>query len=243
VKGHVYYRCATAGCPPTSVREEVIDEVVRRELGSIAFTPKEVESLRSHASRLLAARGEDTQKEGTRLQAAKGDVTARLNRLVDAFVEGSIEKNIFEERQAALVMERSRLDENLELLRNAPKTFGRALGIVVERASNALGQFETRENPAERRELLDQLTLNRVVSGKNVEVTLVEPYRELANERNLLRCAHQQDVPLTLARLVKKLWTWLNAHPKEAGEIAKGRDIPPMSPYVPNVRKPRKIED
>lgn len=238
VKEHVYYRCATTACPSTSVRQEMIDEAVRRELGSIAFTPAELESLKSHAARLMAARSNDAEKEVARLQVAKGDVTARLNRLVDAFVAGGIEKNLFEERQATLVMERSRLDENLELLRNAPKTFERALETVIERAANALGQFDSREDPAERRELLDQLTFNRVVSGKNVEVTLVEPYRELAKDRDLLRCAHEQDVPLTLARIVKKLWAWLTTHPGEAGKIA---EIPLSHvPNVPDVRKARK---
>jgi site-specific DNA recombinase len=241
VKGHVYYRCATIACPSTSVREEAIDSAVRRELGSVGFTPKQLESLRLHAARLIAQRQDDTEKEAVRLKAAVGDVTARLNRLVDAFVEGGIEKGLFESRQAALVMERSHLDENLELLRRSPETFEKALEIVITRAANALEQFETRENPAERRELLDQLTFNRVVEGKNIDVALVEPYRELAKQRILLRCAHEQDVPLTLARIVRKLWAWLTTHSEEAARIVESEVmLSAMSPLDPNVRKPRK---
>jgi len=238
VKGHVYYRCATRACPPTSVREEAIDQAVRRELRRIAFTPDEVESLRAHAARLIATREDDHEQEVMRLHAAKGEVTARLNRLVDAFVEGSLPKALFDERQSALVMERSRLDENIEFLRNAPKALDNALEIAITRATNALEQFDARESPAERRELLDQLTLNRVVSGKNVEVTLVEPFRELADEKNLLRCALDQDVHQTFESIVHRLWTWLHAHPAAAAAMAStGKDGLPNVPNVPNVRK------
>jgi hypothetical protein len=184
----------------------------------------------------------DTEKEIVRLQVAIGDVTARLNRLVDAFVEGGIERGLFESRQAALIMERSHLDENLELTRRSPQTFEKALEIVIARAGNALHQFESRENPAERRELLDQLTLNRVVEGKNVDVALVEPYRELAKQRDLLRCAHGQDVPLTLARIVSDLWKWLTTHSEEAAKIVESAGtVPAMSPDVPTVRNPNEI--
>src|SRR5260370_14000941 len=41
VKGNVYYRCATVGCPTTSVREDNVDAVIRELLSAITFDEKE----------------------------------------------------------------------------------------------------------------------------------------------------------------------------------------------------------
>src|SRR3546814_13636083 len=37
-KGHIYYRCHTPGCPPTSVREGAIETAIRTRFLPFAFT-------------------------------------------------------------------------------------------------------------------------------------------------------------------------------------------------------------
>lgn len=225
-KGHVYYRCQTRSCPTTVVREEAVLAVTRRELGRVTFTPEQLESLRLHAARLLDRRDHDNSQETARLQAAVGDVTARLNRLVDLYVEGGIAKDLFETRQQALVVERSKLDESLELVRNAPRTLAKVLEIVIERAASARDQFDEREAPEDKRALLDELTSNRSVNGKNVEFTLAPAYEELARQREFFSCALEQDVPRTCGKIVKRLAVWLDNHPEV---VAATSTTSPMS--------------
>src|SRR3546814_13042510 len=45
-KGHIYYRCHTPGCPPTSVREEAIETAIRTRFLPFAFTDVEVAEMR-----------------------------------------------------------------------------------------------------------------------------------------------------------------------------------------------------
>lgn len=219
-KGHVYYRCQTRSCPTTVVREEVVLAVTRRELARVAFTPEQLESLRLHAARLLDRRERDNSQETARLQAAVGDVTARLNRLVDLYVEGGIAKDLFETRQQALVMERSKLDESLELLRNAPRTLAKVLEIVIDRAASALDQFEGRETLEDKRALLDELTSNRTVTGKNVELTLAPAYEEFARQREFFSCALEQDIPRTCRAIIERLIALLENHPEMVAAIS-----------------------
>lgn len=238
-KSHVYYRCQTRSCPTTVVREESVDSVARREIGRVTFTPEQVDSLRQHAARLLTLRQTDNVKEVARLQAAIGDVTARLNRLVDLYVDGGIAKDIFEMRQQALIMERSKLDESLELVRNTPQMLGKALEIVVERAASALEHFETRESLEDKRALLDELTSNRTVTGKNVVFTLAPAYAELARQRDFFLCALKQDVPRTCRSIIERMAAWLEDHPGDVSYIHKVSNVRRASTESPNAPKGR----
>lgn len=223
-KGHIYYRCQTRSCPTTVVREETVLTATRRELARVAFTSEQLQSLRQHAGRLLDRRVTENAQEIARLQAAIGDVTARLNRLVDLYVDGGLAKGLFETRQQALVMERSKLDESLELSRNAPRTLAKVLEIVIDRAASALDQFEERETLEDKRALLDELTSNRTVRGKHVEFTLAPVYAELARQREFLSCALEQDVPRTSTEIIEHMAAWLEGHPEVLSAIS------PMSP-------------
>src|SRR3546814_18207162 len=90
--GHIYYRCHTPGCPPTSVREEAIETAIRTRFLPFAFTDVEVaemrETLRREYERQSSVAGEQDRASAPQLEA----IRPRLPRPLPASHAGSSEE-------------------------------------------------------------------------------------------------------------------------------------------------------
>ena len=167
-KGHRYYRCHTAACPRTSLREEEVEYQLRLLLTKVRLSDDELAALASDFEhRLLNSEQADADAiVGTRLQIAKtGD---RMNRLTDAYIDQTIDKTDYEERKAGLLRELAELQERLENF-----TSGRSS--VKTRAADFLelvAGLNRNEIPIESTELRDlalRVTSNIRVSEKTVD--------------------------------------------------------------------------
>src|SRR3546814_10172023 len=99
-KGHIYYRCHTPGCPPTSVREEEIETAIRTRFLPFAFTDAEVaemrETLRREYERQSSVAGEQDRANALQIEA----IRPRPSRLLDAYIDGTLDTTAFEERKS-----------------------------------------------------------------------------------------------------------------------------------------------
>jgi DNA invertase Pin-like site-specific DNA recombinase len=178
-KGHVYYRCHSRGCTGTSFREDRLDAMVRARLSEIAIPELLHAELRKQ---LDALRGNWEREREARRQALtlqSDALSARLQRLTDAYLDAVIDRAAFEERKAALLMERQRVQERRDGHTEGLSTPDRVehfLGLA-ERASFL---YETDSDDG-KREMLKSLTSDRVIAGKDVELTWVEPLATLAD--------------------------------------------------------------
>lgn len=179
-KGHVYYSCHARHSPKTSVREEAVDEAIRSQLRPLQFSEPEQAYLQAKIANLQAEWGKSKEDEGNALTLRLGQLNDRLGRLTDAFVDGMIEKTLFEERKASLLMQRRELEETLASLRSDERNLPERLAGFLELAGSALLSYET-GLPDEKRDLLKIVTSNRAVSGKNVAVKLSIPFSEVAS--------------------------------------------------------------
>lgn len=118
----------------------------------------------------------------------------RLERLTDAYLDQVLEKDLFEARKAVLLKERREVEETIASLR-APEGSGPdRMQEFLELAESAYLLYQT-AIPEEKRDLLTTLTSNRQVVGKNVEITLVEPFRSIAERHNSSNGAPCWDIP------------------------------------------------
>lgn len=216
-KGHVYYRCQTKECPVTCVREESVEQYVRDILSSLNLSPAE----RAYLAEKLPKLREDNQKGRDAQEAAVALRIAQLNdrstRLTDAYIDRMIEKNVFEERKALLLLEQRKLEEQrAEIATNSTSVADR-IADYLELAGSAYLLYEM-GLPEEKRDLLTILTSNRKVSGKNVEMTLFPPFQAIANRPKNTNGTPQRYIPRTLDEIITSLIASITQAPVELSQ-------------------------
>ena len=187
-KGHVYYRCHTRGCPTTAVREDVAEERFAGCLSRIQLTDNELAELHAALAEHDKTWAADRERviEGAQLNLDR--LKQRADRLTDAFLDGLIDKDVFEQRRAKLVMETRTAEERLEQLRSGDCSIPQQIVEFLERLKSLQTSYIA-ATPFEKRRLLREVTSNRSVSGKSLEITLREPYLTLANRPVFIGCA------------------------------------------------------
>jgi site-specific DNA recombinase len=122
------------------------------------------------------------------IQAQIDALQERQTRIVDALVDGLIDKPTFEQRKRALLEEDRSLRDSLES--NSPNSDAarRFIMDTLELASTAQLSYEMGDVPS-RRELALKLCSNRTVSGKDISVKPHLGLLHIAKREPLLRGA------------------------------------------------------
>lgn len=184
-KGHVYYRCHNrpfknpVECPPTSIREEQLDEAVQTTLGDVELSDTELEVARAflHQQKKETEQHRIAMTHALRLQLEQ--IEDRLGKLADSLLDGTVDKSLFRSKQEALLLDQARIKEQLAEIKRDAGAVLRNLEKTVELAKSASMLYKT-ASPEKKRELLRVLLSNIAVSGKNVEITLALPFRLIA---------------------------------------------------------------
>ncbi len=179
-KGHVYYRCHSKACLPTSLREEIVATELARLFQCLRFSDDEKAYF---TGRIMSLRESWTLQRQTEISAIKlklPQIKDRLNRLTDAYLDQVIDKNLFEDRKVSLLMEQKTLEENLNALGDNKGHMPDRLAKFLELAENAPLSYEL-AFPEEKREFIKTLTLNRIVEGKKLTLKPSIPFDEVIN--------------------------------------------------------------
>lgn len=199
-KGHVYYRCHSAACSGTSVREEIAETAVSNLVQRIRFDDDEKAYFRPKVIELRKTWATQKEEEIKSAKLQLDSIKNRLNRLTDAYLDGTLDKAMFEQRKAALLMDQKTAEENLSKLTEDVIPYDK-LEKFLELAGNAW-LSHTLGLPEERRDLVKILTSNRIVSGKNVELKPSIPFREVTNRFENTSTTPHRDIPRTWDRLL-----------------------------------------
>lgn len=205
-KGKVYYRCHTKGCATKSIREEVLEAVVLASWPTLKLTKKRRASLQraiEHATQNEANSNENRKQNVEAQLAATND---RLARLIDAFVDGVVEKDAFELRKRSLLEDRMNLEGQLRV---EPVDSSKArdhLTRMFELVCVAQQSYRL-ASKANRRQLVLLLSSNRTVSGKYVRV---EPYFPLVEDVKALvvQCGGPIRCTARTTELTRELLQW-----------------------------------
>jgi site-specific DNA recombinase len=224
-KGHVYYRCHTKTCPVTGVREEILEAAVAGAYETLELSEAQCAALEAEVTAFLGECEESTRRvqETWRLQLAA--IQTRHDRLVDAFLEGSIDKETFEPRKTRLLMEQRGLEEKLARDVDEEQIATR-LREILELASTA-SLSHSMGTDDEKRELLEILTSNRRVDRKSVVVELSFPFCLLMKQDETKLGARSRDSARTRTDLpeaaenpdlgpryvIAEIYAWLSQHP------------------------------
>jgi site-specific DNA recombinase len=209
-KSFVYYRCQALDCASkTCVREEVIDTAVVREFKRIRLTDEERQYLRQEMSALTGNQQQIRQQQEAALRLRSRQIEERMNRLTDAYIDGVIGKDEFEERKKALLMERADVKDAMKRLGGGT---AQLLASFLERADLAYSTYKS-GSPGDKRKLLDSVTSNCSVDGKSAVITLETPFDAIANRFEIANGGPTRSIPRTWQCLLSHLAQMVNTLP------------------------------
>ena len=203
-KGHIYYRCHTRTCPVTCVREDAVESIVLDKLLQLQLSENEITYLRQQLARLKGKWGKEQGTQINALNLRLCQIQDRLDRLTDAYIDRLIEKDVFEKRKNTLLIEQKEVEEKLTDLQQNGSSVPDRVTELVELAGNAYFQYKI-DFPEEKRDLLKNLTSNREVNGKNVELRLAFPFYEIANRPKISNSAPYREIGRTYDSLLQRL--------------------------------------
>jgi len=181
-KGHVYYRCQTKSCPTKCVRQEPVESGVVEKLMAVQLDPEEHEYL---AQKLELFRNDylaHCNKELESFEIRVAQIKDRLGLLTDAFLDGTIDKDIFEQRKTALLMERREIEDQIQDLKDGSPLLSQKLDRLLELLKSAYSLY-FHGLTEERRDAILDVCSNRTLCGKKLEITLAVPFDQVVECR------------------------------------------------------------
>jgi hypothetical protein len=137
----------------------------------------------------LVSEREEQEQAARKLQADQ--VTARLDRLTDLLLDGLIDRDAFQAKKEALLIEQRRLAEEHAIAAANTVTEAR-LRKFLELATSLTRLYQNAAKP-EKRRIVEWATSNRTAAQKSV---YFEPSKWLAGTKevlDVLSCAEQRD--------------------------------------------------
>jgi hypothetical protein len=202
------------------MREEAVTSVVERSLRELEFTKAEKEYLAKRIQVLKTNWFEEKEKQLENLNVTLQHVSERLNRLTDAYLDGTIEKEIYEERKAALLFERRAVEDRLNDLKTGKTSIPEEVQKFLELAGDAYSLYKT-PITEKKRHLLKTVTSNCTVDEGNLDFTYVIPFREVAQRQKSIDGGPSKVIHRTLEHLLQRL----QAHFKKERELETKRKI------------------
>jgi site-specific DNA recombinase len=213
-KSFVYYRCQTLKCPTTAIREEGVEQSVLNRFLDLRLSDDERKYIACELRKLKAEDAQRVEEAIAGLNLRLSQIEERTNRLTDAYIDRLIEKDTFEERKKALLMERTDAEQKLDQLSGGRYRVSEELEHFLERADGAYSAYKI-GNPDEKRELVDSLTSNRLLRGKSLEITLAFPLEEVADRFKNIDGGPRRAGPRTWHHLLKKLIHLIHTQPSK----------------------------
>jgi len=212
-KGNTYYRChnrpfkSPPVCPITSIREEQIENAVQNIFAALTLSKAEIDYLREWIAeqRLQVGTACEAEKRATTLQLDA--LRARMNRLTDLLLDGTVEKPTYDEKQKQIVWEEVKLRQRIAAIEGGSDDLFKDIETTVELAKDAASLYK-QANVARKRELLRILLSNLTVSAQNVDVELAFPYCFIANREKTSHGAPYRGTCRTLGKLLDQLYNY-----------------------------------
>jgi DNA invertase Pin-like site-specific DNA recombinase len=174
-KGIVYYRCHTSTCPRTCIREHDITEQIQRALLRITMTEAEITSLEAEFDILEGERADQRNQLRRSLELQLANVSDRLQRVADAIIDQTMDREVLDEKNRLLLHERASLREEIGKLNNGydPDRFRQQKFLELLRGLTLAPEFVSDE---ERRNTMKEATSNLSANQKDVVFDWRSPF-------------------------------------------------------------------
>lgn len=183
-KGHIYYRCHTKRCVLKGMRETTAENFLLKSFAAAQLYEEEgknVDELLEETEHEWIIKQEDLLKS---LVLQKNQLKQKLERLTDCYVDGQLDKEIFETRKKQLLLElKTKEAAEQQLLQGNTSLFNKAKQFF-ELARSLIKSYE-KGILEEKRDLLETATSNLETEGKKLIISMRSPFLELKNRWNV----------------------------------------------------------
>ena len=146
-------------------------------------------------------------------------VSERLTRLTDAYLDQAIERDLFEERKAALLFERQAVTERIGDLQENRMSVPDELQKFIELAGDAYSLYQM-ALPDKRRRLVKTVTSNFSCYEKTLDFAFKEPFQAVASRFVYSSGGPPKAVHRTLDLLIQNVLTALTNAPELSETIS-----------------------
>jgi site-specific DNA recombinase len=182
-KGHNYYRCTKrkGSCSQPYVREEALEAQISEYFEKLALPDDLASWLTSEITREQAESAEAGTVQSDRLSKLVKEVVAKLDRLMEGYLEQAISLPEYQKQKNKLVEEKHRLKEKLtSSLNQKGSWFEPALRFVSD--CNRATDLARNHNLEEKRDFLQKVGSNLLLSEKLLAVTPCDEWEIVANK-------------------------------------------------------------
>jgi site-specific DNA recombinase len=211
-KGNVYYRCHTSKCSSSCLKEETVETKLEESFKRIGFTTAELSLLRQISEAEMTSMkntGEDGRKA---IEIQQKQVTDRLSKLADGYIDGIFDKEAYSEKKAELIFKQRELASNLSNMADLDDVRRTRFEEFLELANSAYLCSKS-AYPEEKRDLVKSLTSNLIANGKSVSIKLKIPFDIVARRPSFHSGAPQRDACRTISAWVRELLKILLQNP------------------------------
>jgi site-specific DNA recombinase len=159
-KGHVYYRCHDRGCHGISIVETKLDAFVVSELEHLRVDEGDIGEFRDLLRERIVGEDAEADQRISNIRRELGSVDERMIRLTDALLDGTIDKDIYDERKKLLIGQRLTLQESLQS--KDKLTFWKSVAERFELGFVALQSYII-GNDDEKREIVKIISSNLII--------------------------------------------------------------------------------
>jgi hypothetical protein len=203
-KGNTYYRCHTRKCETKTIREDRLENELIKAFVPLRLNDEEMTYIREWFAWARAHKHERAKNEREAFALQLAQIRERLTRLTDAYLDGSIEKALLNERRETLLLEEAGVKQRMQDLEAGNDA-------ALARLENFLELIQTASNlhkmtlPYEKRTLVKRLTSNFALGPDNAVITLTNAAQEIANRSLVLSGSPNRGVPRTWDKLLTRL--------------------------------------
>ena len=179
-KGHVYYRCTKKrdACSEPYVREESIAEQARAAIEAVALPDDIYEKIKS----ALANERADSTQPVASLSEQLSKIQIKLQRLLDAHLEGVLERPEYLAKKEELLTRKLELEERIGQLKQTATGWLESAGNFLSAAHQA-GKLAASGDLESQRDFLKKLGSNVRLSRKTLLISHPLPWSILAKSR------------------------------------------------------------
>jgi site-specific DNA recombinase len=189
VREHVYYRCANnhpgPDHPTVRWKSDDLEQAVVDDLRRLRMPSPEIAAwFRTALSAAVCDLTANQRRHGAALAKRKSELATMQDRLLNAYLAGTVEEAVYKAKTSELKVETLRTDEASGQLGDASRTPGETAVALFDWTQRAAEAWRG-SNTAVRREILNAVCLNRTLSDVSLVTTKRKPFDVLAERPNL----------------------------------------------------------
>ncbi len=196
-KGHVYYRCHSAACPRTSLREASVTTALEQDLLLLLRFMETYASLVDALEDRLSKERQNGQAAIQVLRLERQRLDTRLSVVTDALIDGVIDREAYAEKKNEIIRSRADIDDMIAQREHGAIPHARQALLYLELVKHLrLRVFVGNSRFA--RDICRDATSNFLANGKSVAMQWQWPFTEVLEHAKTISCDPTESrTPLT----------------------------------------------